>query len=311
MNVIRVLVFLVLGGVTASAQEILLGQGTPVRDTDFLVRVDQLLETAGHEYSASISYVGAANAKRLNDLGNVTEINSSIYYASTFPVAKNAAVRAGVAWDRFSFGLPNAPAFIPNTLQSVALVLGSDIQLSEKWLIRAEIQPGIYSDFEDITFDDVNALFILGGTYIVNPDLQWFFGVSVDPRRRLPVFPGAGVRWKFHRQWTLMALFPKPRLEYAPTDQWTLFVGGEAKGGTYTVSETLGTRNGLPSLNNDPVEYVEFRTGGGVSYKFSPALTAEIEGGYVPYRKWEYSRAGESIKAEGAPYVQFSVSGRF
>ncbi|GAB4243852.1 MAG: hypothetical protein OHK005_08440 [Candidatus Methylacidiphilales bacterium] len=311
MNAVRIIALTILSVLPASAQEILLGQGTPVRDTDFMVRVDQLLDAAGHEYEASFSYVGATNAKRLNDLGDVTEINSSIYYATTFPVAKNASIRTGVAWDRFSFGLPAAPAFISNTLQSVALVLGSDLQLSEKWLIRAELQPGIYSDFEDITFDDVNCLFILGGTYIVNPDLQWFFGVSVDPRRKLPVFPGVGVRWKFHRQWTLMALFPKPRIEYAPTEQWTLFVGGEAKGGTFTVSENFGTMNGVPSLNNDPVEYVEFRTGAGVSYKFSRALTAEIEGGYVPYRKWDYARAGESIKAEGAPYVQISVTGRF
>lgn len=311
MNSFRVFLLLALGITPALGQEILLGQGTPVRDTDFLVRVDQLLDAVGHEFEASFSYVGAANAKRLNNLGDVTEITSSLYYASTFPVAKNATVRAGVAWERFSFGLPAAPAFIPNTLQSVALVLGSDIQLSEKWLIRAEMQPGIYSDFNDITFDDVNALFVLGGTYIVNPDLQWFFGVSVDPRRKIPVFPGIGARWKFHRQWTLLALFPKPRLEYAPTDQLTLFVGGEAKGGTFTVSRNFGTRNGLPALNNDPVEYVEFRTGGGLAYKVSPTFTAEIEGGYVPYRKWDYTRSGESVKAEGAPYVQISISGRF
>lgn len=311
MNGLRLVVFMIVGLASAPAQEILLGQGTPVRDTDFMVRVDQLLDAAGHEYEASISYVGSANIKRLNDLGDITEIASSLYYATTFPVDKNATVRAGVSWERFSFGLPAAPAFIPNTLQSVALVLGSDIQLSEKWLIRLEAQPGIYSDFYDISFDDVNCLFVVGGTYIVNPDLQWFFGVSVDPRRKIPVFPGAGVRWKFHRQWTLMALFPKPRIEYSPTEQWTLFVGGEAKGGTFTVSRDFGTRNGVPALDNDPVEYVEFRAGGGVAYKLSPALTAEIQGGYVPYRKWEYNRSGESIKADGAPYVQFSVTGRF
>jgi hypothetical protein len=307
-----VALFLSVGPIfSASAQEILLGQGTGVREPDFLVKVDQVLEAAGHEVEASVSYVGAANLKRLNDLGDASEIHNSIYYAATIPVHKAVSMRAGVAWDRFSFGLPSGPAFIPNTLQSVALVIGADVALSEKWLMRAEVQPGIYSDFQDITFDDVNAVFILGASYIVNPDLQWFMGISVDPRRRLPVLPGAGVRWKFHRQWTLMAILPKPRLEYSPADQWTFFVGAEAKGGTFTVAEDFGTKNGVPSLNNDPVEYAELRTGAGVSYRFSPALMAEIEGGYVPYRKWDYRRSGEFINGEGAPYVQFSLTGRF
>jgi len=41
-------------------------------------------------------------------------------------------------------------------------------------------------------FDDVNVPLTLGFSHLVNEDLQWVFGASVDARRNIPFLPGAG-----------------------------------------------------------------------------------------------------------------------
>ena len=61
----------------------------------------------------------------------------------------------GVTWRRFDFS--GSLADVPDSLTSLALKLGYARTLSPAWSLRAEIDPGIYSDFEDISGDDVNA----------------------------------------------------------------------------------------------------------------------------------------------------------
>jgi hypothetical protein len=39
---------------------------------------------------------------------------------------------------------------LPNTLQSLALVVGADFQFGDAWLFRLELQPGFYGDGTDL-----------------------------------------------------------------------------------------------------------------------------------------------------------------
>jgi hypothetical protein len=121
-----------------------------------------------------------------HNLGEVTEQNSSFKFVASPEITKDLLFRAGVEWERFSFGLPNA-APLPNTLQRVDAVLGMDYQIDENWLMRLDVSPGVYSDFADVSMDDVNAPFVLGASYLADADLQWFVGLRVDVRSRYSV----------------------------------------------------------------------------------------------------------------------------
>ncbi|MEI8062981.1 MAG: hypothetical protein WCH84_02850 [Verrucomicrobiota bacterium] len=51
--------------------------------------------------------------------------------------------------------------WVPATLQHASSVIGCDYQVCGQWIVRAELQPGVYSDFAEVTGGDVNALFVL------------------------------------------------------------------------------------------------------------------------------------------------------
>jgi hypothetical protein len=87
------------------------------------------------------------------------------------------------------------------------------------------------------------------------------------------VFPGLGVRWRFAPEWTLNAVMPKPRLEYAPNKNVTFYGGADLRGSTFRTGEGFGTlRSRRQRLNHAVISYTEIRTGAGVDFNLSPEL---------------------------------------
>lgn len=265
-----------------------------------------------YEVTGDASYVGGVKT-RIGDvkIGDVTEQSTSLGIVQSREISEGTLLRLGAASQRFSFGLPNA-APLPNTLQSVNAVIGADLEVGDSWLMRVETYPGVYSDFKDIAGDDFNSPFIVGATYLQSEDFQWFVGMSVNAKRDIPVLPGAGFRWHFADQWTLMALFPKPRIEYQLNDAITLYGGGELKGDTYTVSQDFGSNHGRPVLNGAELDYSEGRIGVGASWKLCPAVTVEAEAGALVYRDFDFHDAKQSFHEDSvAPYGQLAIKAGF
>ncbi len=247
-----------------------------------------------------------------HDLGYVSEQNAGLKYVVSPELSKDLLLRAGFEWELFSFGLPgNAP--LPNTLQQISAVLGLDYQIDEHWLMRAELTPGLYSDFQDLSWCDVDAPLILGGSYLVDADLQWFLGLRVDLRSRYWIAPAAGVRWKFADEWTLNLLFPNPRLEYELNKRVQLYLGGRVLAGTYRLADNFGTSHGIdPRTNQAMLDFLELRAGPGVSWKVLPNLTVEAEVGCMLYREFEFSDPHMFVRSNNpAPYAQISCHAAF
>ena len=144
-------------------------------------------DSLGHipfEYNAEDAYVGEGNVQRgPNKKVNDFDENDSIVHLVFTPRTKLGVLRIGADWERFSFGLPDHAA-LPDTLQSVALVMGLDMQLSDSIIVRAEGQPGVYdAEFDNLGWDNFNFPVLIGGTYIYSPNLQLILGVSVDIER--------------------------------------------------------------------------------------------------------------------------------
>jgi hypothetical protein len=263
-----------------------------------------------YRVNADVSYVGDGYVN--GGVGDISEIRNTIKTTATIPVSEGIFLNVGADWERLSFGLPGGPSpALPNTLQVAAAVLGFDMALSEDWIMRFEIQPGIYSDFKDISFDDFNCPVTIGFSYLQSEDVQWVFGLAAAPRSEIPVLPGAGVRWRFEDDWTLNAILPQPRIEYSGFENITLYVGANLYGGTYVVSENFGNQVGKPGLNNDPVDYLEARTGVGANWKIMPALSLEAEAGAMVYRRIDYWRSDLNMDGSPAPYGQLALEARF
>ena len=226
------------------------------------------------------------------------------------PRIKLGVLRLGAEWERFSFGFPDQ-APLPDTLQALSLVIGLDTQLSDSILLRFQAQPGFYGT-DDFESQDVNVPFVIGGTYIYSPNLQFVLGIGVDIERKYPVLPGGGVRWKIARQWVLNAVLPTPRLEYQLNKDLTLYAGGTVKETNFRVSDNFGSTRGIPRLNQAVLTYGEIRTGAGADWKVSPVITLSAEAGYQPYRDFDFYRADVRYHQDGgAPYGTVSLHGEF
>jgi len=267
-----------------------------------------------HELRTGLSYTGDGNMKQGNrTLGELDSIHSHLNYTAVFPVSEAVHGRVGVAWDRYSFGVPGG-SLIPNTLQQTAMTFGIDAELGDKWIMRLEVAPGVYSDFSDISLQDFNIPVILGFSYLVDSKLIWVFGLSADFRREFPspVLPAVGVRWQFADEWTLNFILPQPKLEYQIDDSLMVYLGAEFKGGNYAVSESFGNDIGQPELNNEIVEYTEIRAGIGVGYKIHPAVTINGEVGGSFFRNFNYDDEDLTLRSsEPAPYGAISLSASF
>src|SRR5438045_8038790 len=140
------------------------------------------------EYAFEETYVDEADVAR--GPHRVLDFNESdtLLRLILTPRVKLGVLRLGFEYEQFSFGLgDNAP--LPNTLQSVAAVIGIDTQLSDSILVRLEATPGVYSQAFKPGTTLFNMPFVIGGTYIYSPDLQIVVGVGVDVEREFPVLP--------------------------------------------------------------------------------------------------------------------------
>jgi hypothetical protein len=243
-------------------------------------------------------------------LAPLGEWNADLKYVASPQVNDALLLRVGAEWQQFSFQGPRNAA-VPATLQQASAILGFDYQLAEQWLMRAELQPGLYGEFSRLGWRNFDAPVKLGFAYLVDADLQWFFGLRVDLRSQYPVFPAAGVRWKFADLWTLDLQLPAPRLEYDVNDKLQAYLGVEVSAGTFVVGDRFGDDRGLPQLNHATLDYTEVHLGPGFSWKAHPELTLEAEAGYTLYRNWDFFDQHVNLNSRPLPYLQVAVHSRF
>ena len=262
------------------------------------------------EFAVEETYVANGDVQRgPHAVRDFYESDTLLRFVLT-PRIKLGVLRLGAEWERFSFGFPDQ-APLPDTLQALSLVIGLDTQLSDSILLRFQAQPGFYGT-DDFESQDVNVPFVIGGTYIYSPNLQFVLGIGVDIERKYPVLPGGGVRWKIARQWVLNAVLPTPRLEYQLNKDLTLYAGGTVKETNFRVSDNFGSTRGIPRLNQAVLTYGEIRTGAGADWKVSSVITLSAEAGYQPYRDFDFYRADVRYHQDGgAPYGTVSLHGEF
>src|SRR5882724_2187813 len=122
--------------------------------------------SVSEELDTEYSYTGAVNTRGGGvNVGPVNENSADLEYVVSPQNNKDLLLRVGFEWQRFTFGVPDhAP--LPSVLQQASLVLGFDYQVADEWLLRVEAEPGIYSDFRDIAWRDVDMPVVMGAVYL-------------------------------------------------------------------------------------------------------------------------------------------------
>jgi hypothetical protein len=285
---------------------------------------DESTEASPFDFELEYAYVGDGSVER--SFRRIQDFDEN-YFRARFVYRPRIAVgllRLGAEGERFDFGMPDralvalAPGGflvgrpqLPDTLQSVSGIVGLDTKFSDSILFRIEALPGYYGT-RHLDSNSFRVPVIMGGSYIYNANLQFTLGASIDYDRSFPVLPGGGVRWRFAPNWVLDASVPTPRLEYEATRNFMIYAGANLKGSTYRTGENFGVGRGDLRLNNAVLSYTEVRTGLGAEWKISSAMHLSVEGGYLPYRSFDFRRADVRYTYDkGAPYGAVALRAAF
>ncbi|MEO7414551.1 MAG: DUF6268 family outer membrane beta-barrel protein [Opitutaceae bacterium] len=263
------------------------------------------------EWMVEISHAAKSDiAEGTRPLGEISTFQSRASFLRTITSDAQSSWLLGGSWQRLEFS-PAAGTPIPDSLSALALKIGYNRQLSPQWSLRTEIDPGIYSDFEDISADDLNAPLGVRAVYAASRELQWIFGLNLDWRSGNPVVGGAGVRWQFAPDWTLLFLIPAPRIEYVATPDLTFFAGANLRGGTFRVAKDFGRSRGRPLLDDQNIGYRELSAGAGARWKLSPAIALSAGAGWMFDRRFEFDDRDLLLNGDGALSFQLTLSGSF
>lgn len=263
------------------------------------------------EYEAGAAYMsGSRLSLGTARLGSLDSTHTHLVGGIAVRATDDFTFRVAAEYRRNDFDVgPGVP--VPNVLGNAGLQLTGNWALRDKVSLWLNVRPGVYSDFRDISFGDVNAPFNLVVAWQPDEDLTWLLGLYVDLRSEFPVYGGPGVRWRFAEYWTLSLVAPRPRLEFQASDDLLLFAGLEWRQVAYRVARDFGTKVGNAALNNSMLDYRDTRIGGGLNYSFSRHFNLGLEGGYAIERRFHYYSPKVQLTDNGSGYVAATINGRF
>ena len=117
------------------------------------------------EFDVETTYIGKGDVER-GERGDMVirdfeGFQGRLRFVLT-PMTKIGILRLGLQIERYSFNYGRM-APIPSDLHSTNLIIGLDTELSDKFLIRVEAEPGFYgTDYDDFGRDaaDIRSLFV-------------------------------------------------------------------------------------------------------------------------------------------------------
>ena len=91
-----------------------------------------------------------------------------------------------------------------------------------------------------------------------------------------------------------------------------LYGGADIRATSYRVDEQFGTVRGNTALNHAALTYEEVRTGGGFEWKLTSAIKLSAEGGFIPFRNFDFYRTDIRYHQDGGvPYGMLALHAAF
>ena len=212
-----------------------------------------------------------------DEAGSLQQAEAGI--VANFPLYQTEGFRltGGVSyrWNQLDFsGAPGALGSQTFDLHRLDVPFNAWADLNDRWRLWIRAQPGIYSDFDDISSDD----FILTSLALLS--YQWsdatriaFGGFYSKDLGEEKLLPAVGVIIEPNAYWYLAVTFPRLEVAYAPTEDW-LFAGRALLSGAgWNISNPTGSGEDV-DLN-----YKRLRAGLGVDHRLSGPWWAYIDAG--------------------------------
>ncbi len=224
-------------------------------------------------------------------------------YTVLAPLSRELFLRLGFGYSAFFFDFDGTDRF-PDQVHRINLLLGGGVSVNERLKLFISANPGIYSDLEDVSWEDVTATALAGAIWTWNEDFQLVLGLRVTPVDKYPVLPLAGFKWQLGEQWSINVMYPRSSIEYRPISWLQLYAGAELRGANYRVSENFqGTTPDGRSLAGEWLGYSHVSAVAGATFQISKQTSLEIGGGYVVRRKFDYPDVDFSEEVEDGSFI--------
>ncbi len=258
-------------------------------------------------FSAETTYTFESDFHE-SKLGQGDSLHNDFSYDHRFLITGKWYFRTGIEYERFDFdGTDNG---LPDHLQAAYGHIAVEYVVKDHAGAGFELDPGVY--FQDsVTADAFDVPWKMFVSFPIKKDkIFGVIGVGGGIYQNPIVAPGGGLIWLFNDKLRLEGVFPKPALVYNPTDDWQFRLLGEILYESFRTDDVLTTEKRL-QLHNAVLEYSEVRAGVQVRYDGFEPFRLIAGAGWTIIRDFDFFRADQSKRLDGAPYIKFSVEARF
>ncbi len=224
--------------------------------------------------AASVHYLWGSSADLKNSPGSSLAQQEAGVMAQ-YPLfhSDNSRLTTGVRfrWNQFDFDGSSPLGTGTLDLYRLQVPVNYWHSLGEQWKLWASVDPGLFTDFKEVSGDDFAVSALAVAAYEWRPEWSFSFGGYYSPDlgedKLLPVI---GVIWRPNRHWNISATFPRFRVAYAPDEKWNFDLSLRPGGSSWNIR--------TPAGDNRNLEYESWRVTLGAERLISTDLFGKIYG---------------------------------
>ncbi len=226
-------------------------------------------------YSAASAYYLWGSAVELDGASGTSVSQHETGVQAQYPIYRTDASRITIGarfrWNQFDFdgtGPLGSGAF---DLYRLQIPVSYWYSFRERWKFWVSADPGLFTDFKEISGDDLAVSALAVAAYEWRP--QWSLSLGVYYSRDLgedKILPVCGFIWRPNPHWNISATFPRFRVAYAPDERWNFDLSLRPGGSGWNVRTADGR-----DLN---LEYESWRVALGVERLISKDSFGKLYG---------------------------------
>ncbi len=278
-----------LAGMSAMAQPYYLG-------SDYCQILDRLEDPVWH------GHIGYMTKERVREPGGdnfgITELGAHsglAYFRTGFG---DLDIRFGL--DSLIF-MGDGNLDLPDQVSALRLDARYVLRLNDGYAVRLGLEPGLYSDFKDISGDDFFLPFNLAAIRALTPDISVLVGAAFFPEFDRWFDPRIGMRWALSDYMLLDLFYPESRLIVRPNYDWRFLLG-------FRITEYLEYQ--LENTDDRRrLMYDDSRLYAGVETTIREGIQFMVQAGRVFDRSVDFKRIGGKSDVDDAFYIRVGIGG--
>jgi hypothetical protein len=261
-------------------------------------------------FTAGSIYGSWTNAADLDGGGDISIYELSAQGDVPIIMRDRLKLTAGLRYRFNTFDFESTDtAFGSDSLDLHRLEVPANLWLDRgRWKFWLRLQPGISSDFEDISSDAFSITALGLASYKINDRLSIAGGVYYSQDLgESRILPAVGLIWRPTPQWSLALTAPRLQIAYAPTRKWLLTLKAYPSGGSWNIQDPDGE-------GNADLNYSAVRAGIGIDHQIgdTPAWVF-VDAGLQFAQELELDGSSERFNQDidETAFVNFGLKLRF